>query len=83
MRAFKAKIKLKELKSIIDVPKDIISNEVEIIILSENNSRKALPLKKKMKKFGGVFKKYANSDLIENEKDNAWTNISEDKHGLL
>jgi len=83
MKAFKTRIKLKDLRSIIDIPKDIISQEVEIIILSESISRKALPVKMERGKVGGILNRYADTSLIKNEKDNAWTKIIEDKHGLL
>jgi hypothetical protein len=83
MKAFKTRIKLKDLKSIIDIPKDIISQEVEIIILADTISRKSLPVKRDRGKVGGIFNRYADTSLIKNEKDNAWTKIIEDKHGLL
>jgi hypothetical protein len=75
MKAFKTRIKLKELKTIIDVPKDFISPEVEIIILSDTTVRKSLFIKRESKELGGIFHKYANSNLIKNEKDNAWSKI--------
>jgi hypothetical protein len=83
MKAFKTRINLKDLRSIIDIPKDIISQEVEIIILSDTISRKSVSVKRERGKVGGVLNRYADSNLIKNEKDNAWTKIIEDKHGLL
>ena len=83
MKAFKTRIRLKDLRSIIDIPKDIVSPEVEIIILSDITSRKPLSVKKERGKVGGILNKYADSRLIKNEKENAWTKIVEDKHGLL
>ncbi len=83
MKAFKTRIRLKDLRSIIDIPKDIVSPEVEIIILSDITSRKPLSVKKERGKVGGILNKYADSRLIKNEKEKAWTKIIEDKHGLL
>ncbi len=83
MKAFKAIIKLKDLGSIIDIPKDIVSPEVEIIILSDTTPRKPLSVKRERGKDGGILNKYADFRLIKNEKENAWTKIVENKHGLL
>ncbi len=83
MKAFKTKVKLKELKTIINIPDDISSPEVEIIILSDSHNRKTMPLKRKRKELGGVLNKYANANLIDSEKDIAWTKIIEEKHGIL
>jgi hypothetical protein len=80
---FKTRIKLKELKTIIDLPKDFISPEVEIIILSDTTTRKSSFIKRESKDLGGILHKYANSNLIRNEKDKAWSEIIEEKHGLL
>lgn len=83
MKAFKTRIKLKELKAIIDIPKEFNSPEVEIIILSDATARKSSLIKRERRELGGVFQKYADSNLIKNEKDNAWIKIIEEKHGLL
>jgi len=83
MKAFKTRIKLKELKTIIDIPNDFISPEVEIIILSDSTVRKSSFIKRERKELGGILHKYADYSLIKNEKDNAWSKIIEDKHGLL
>jgi len=83
MKAFKTRIKLKDLRNIIDIPKDIVSPEVEIIILSDTSSRKSLHVKRERGKVGGILNRYSDSNLIKNEKDNAWSKIIEDKHGLL
>lgn len=83
MKAFKTRIKLKDLKSIMEIPKDIISQEVEIIILSDTVSRKSLSVKRERGKVGGILNRYADSSLIKNGKDNSRTKIIESKHGLL
>lgn len=83
MKAFKTRIKLKKLKSIIDIPTDFNSPDVEIIVLSDSEVRKSSFVKREKKELGGVFNKYADTNLIKNEKDYAWGKVIEDKHGIL
>jgi hypothetical protein len=83
MNAYRTKIKLSRLKSVVDIPNDIDSPEVEIIIISEPAPCRQTRTKKKRKLMGGVLSKYANTELIEKEKETAWGRVAEDKHGLL
>ena len=83
MKAYRTKIKLKKLKSIIDIPDDIVSPDVEIIIISESAAVRKSQVKKTATHLGGVLNKYANPELISKEKEIAWSRVAEEKHGLL
>jgi|GEM_PF-5626220 len=83
MNAYRTKVKLNKLKSIVDVPNDINSSEVEIIVISEQVPGRKASAKRVKKHMGGVLNKYANPELISKEKDLAWDRITEEKHGLL
>jgi len=83
MKAYRTKIKLKKLKSIIDIPNDIVSPVVEIIVISEPTAGRKPQVKKTMKQLGGALSKYANPELISKEKEIAWNRVAEEKHGLL
>ena len=83
MNAYRTKVKLTKLKSIVDIPNDIDSPEVEIIIISEPAPVRQTRDKKNTKLMGGVLNKYANPELIAKEKEIAWSRVAEDKHGLL
>lgn len=83
MNAYRTKVKLTRLKSIVDIPDDIDSPEVEIIIISEPSPVRQTRNKKNKKLMGGILNKYAKPELIAKEKEMAWSRVAEDKHGLL
>jgi len=68
----------------IHIPKEYINHEVEILVLpfSYQQTRFEESIEKKYKSLAGSLKKYADSSLIENEKDIAWRQVAEDKHAL-
>jgi len=83
MKAYRTKIKLNKLKSIIDIPDDIVTPDVEIIIISESAVGRKSQIKKSATPLGGILNKYANPELISKEKETAWTRLVKEKHGLL
>ena len=66
------------LMSILDLPEELKSRRVEIIVLpfDENSTQKQSD---KSKSLMGALKEYANPDLLETEK-NAWAKAAGDKH---
>ena len=83
MIAYKARIKLKDLKRAIRIPPEISSSEVEIIILSEPKVKTKTVAKKLKKNIAGIFHEYTKSELIKDEKDIAWSKVIYEKHGIL
>jgi hypothetical protein len=68
----------------IHIPKEYINHDVEILVLpfSYQQNRFEEVIEKKHKSLAGSLKKYADSSLIANEKDIAWTQVAEDKNAL-
>ena len=68
----------------VKLPKFFEGQEVEIIVLANfDNSKKEiskLERKKSIKKFAGIFSKYAKPELIPFEKDIAWTKVAKEKY---
>lgn len=58
--------------------------EVEIIVLTNPDNSKNIiskaDRKKSVKKFAGIFNKYANPEIIPFEKEIAWTKIAKEKY---
>ena len=83
MKVYKTRIKLKTLKQAMKIPAEITTPEVERIILSESLEAKSQRNGKKTKNLAGILSRYARPELIKRENDVAWTNVANEKLGLL
>jgi hypothetical protein len=83
MKAYRTKIKLKDLKLAIKVPPEISSPEVEIIILSDSQTIKPARSRKKSRDLAGILHSYAKHELVKHEKEIAWTRAVHEKHDIL
>ena len=66
----------------IHIPKEYINTEVEILVLPfthYDKLGKKENISKNKKSLAGSLKEYANSSLIESEKDIAWSEAVKDK----
>ena len=69
----------------IHIPKEYINTEVEILVLPftyYDKSDKKENISKNKKSLAGSLKEYANTSLIESEKDIAWGKVVEDKNAI-
>lgn len=67
----------------IHIPDEYLNTEVEILVLPFSDNREAIkPKQKKKKSLAGALKAYANSALIESEKERAWAEVAKDKSAL-
>ncbi len=57
----------------IKIPNEYLNKELEVVIL---------PVKSKKKSLAGIFNRYANNRLIENESEIAWEKAMREKHDL-
>lgn len=57
-----------DLKNVVDIPSSLLNKSLELIIIPIEEQEEK---KKNKKSLSGFLSKYANSDLIEREK-NAW-----------
>ena len=57
----------------IKIPDDYLDKELEVFIL---------PLRPKKKSLAGIFKQYANKQLIEKESEIAWEKAFKEKHDI-
>ena len=67
------------------IPKEYLNHEVEILVLpfSYPLDKETVNNKKENKKsLAGALSRYANSSLIEEEKDIAWDKVAKDKNDL-
>lgn len=55
---------------------NLANKHAKVIILVDDAISKK---REKNRSFAGVFKKYANASLIENEKDIAWKQVADEK----
>lgn len=55
---------------------NLLNKHAKVIILVDDVVDKKT---EKNRSFAGVFKKYANASLIENERDIAWKHIADEK----
>ncbi|MDK2901754.1 MAG: hypothetical protein PWR14_658 [Thermosediminibacterales bacterium] len=67
------------LAGIIDIPEELKSKKVEIIILPYENMDNADLEEQKKKNVRGALAKYKNKELQEKEKE-AWANAAVGKH---
>ena len=66
-------VRTKNNELTIRIPDDYLNKELEIFIL---------PSRPKKKSLAGIFKQYANKQLIEKESDIAWAKAFNEKHDL-
>jgi len=57
----------------IKIPNEYLNKELEVVIF---------PLESPPKSLAGIFKQYANKQLIKKEKDIAWEKAISEKHDL-
>jgi len=68
----------------IHIPEEYINQEVEILVLPFSYPNKSVEdkIKTTQKSLAGALHKYANSALIESEKEIAWEQVAKDKNAL-
>jgi len=82
MRAYKTKTDLEKLRKIINIPEEIHSKEVEIIILSEENQQNDEEKHNDILHLAGALKEYAKPVLIGHETAIALEKAMQEKYDL-
>ena len=79
MEAIRKIVDADKLSAIVELPNSMKNKKVEVIILPTTDNAK---VKNPVKSIKGILNKYANPDLVSQEKG-AWSKAAVQKHGNL